>query len=74
MKELKINPILEKINNYKEKMDPTCPADGEIKTSTCYPELPTIREKNPGTSTEKTIGFVKMRSEQAMRPKSVRAL
>jgi hypothetical protein len=30
--------------------------------------------KKPGTSTEKTIGFVKMRSEQAMRPKSLRAL
>jgi hypothetical protein len=47
-------------------MDPTCPLDGEIKTSMCYPELPTIREK--------TIGFVKMRSEQAMRPKSLTAL
>jgi hypothetical protein len=55
-------------------MDPTCPPDGEIKTSTCYPELPPIREKKPGTSTEKTIGFVKMRLEQAMRPKSLRAL
>jgi hypothetical protein len=55
-------------------MDPTCPPDGEIKTSTCYPELPTIREKKPWTATAKTIGFVKMRSEQAMRPKSLRAL
>jgi hypothetical protein len=55
-------------------MDPTCPPDGEIRTSTCYPELPTIRGKKPGTFTEKTIGFVKMRSEQAMRPKSLTAL
>jgi hypothetical protein len=55
-------------------MDPTCPPDGEIKTSTCYPELPTIREKKPGMSTENTVGFVKMRSEQAMRPESMRAL
>jgi hypothetical protein len=55
-------------------MDPTCPPDGEIKTSMCGPGLPTIREKKPGTSTEKTVGFVKMRSEQAMRPKSLRAL
>jgi hypothetical protein len=55
-------------------MDSTCLPDGEIKTSTCYPELPTIREKKPGTSTEKTVGFVKMRSEQAMRPKSLRTL
>jgi hypothetical protein len=54
-------------------MDPTCPPDGEIKTSTCYPELPTIRENKPVTSTVNTIGFVKMRSEQAMRPKSLRA-
>jgi hypothetical protein len=38
------------------------------------PELPTIRGKKPGTSTENTIGSVKMRSEQAMRPKSLRAL
>jgi hypothetical protein len=55
-------------------MDPTCPPDGEIKTSTCHRELPTIREKKPGTAIGKTIGFVKMRSEQAMRPKSLRAL
>jgi hypothetical protein len=55
-------------------MDPTCPPDGAIKTSTCYPELSTIREKKAGMSTEKTIGFVKMRSEQAMRPKFLRAL
>jgi hypothetical protein len=55
-------------------MDSTCPPDGEIKTSTCYPELPTIRENKPGTSTEKTTGFVKMRSEQAMGPKSLTAL
>jgi hypothetical protein len=55
-------------------MDSTCPLDGEIKTSTWYPELPTIREKKPGMSTEKTIGSVKMRSEQAMRPKSPTAL
>jgi hypothetical protein len=55
-------------------MDPTCPPDEEIETSTCYPELPSFKEKKPGTPTEKTIGFVKMRSEQAMRPKSLRAL
>jgi hypothetical protein len=40
----------------------------------CYPELPTIRENKAGTSIKKTIGFVKMRLEQAMRPKSLRAL
>jgi hypothetical protein len=54
-------------------MDSTCPLDGEIKNCTCYPELPTIKEKKPGTSTEKTIGSVKMRPELAMRPKSLRS-
>jgi hypothetical protein len=74
MKELKTNLILEKINSYKEKWIQHVHRMERSKTSTGYPELPTIRENKPETSTEKTIGSVKMRSEQAMRPKSLRAL
>jgi hypothetical protein len=75
MKELKTNPVLEKINNYKKKwVQHVHRMERSRLPLACYPELPTIRKKKPGTYTEKTIGFVKMRLEQPMRPKSLRAL
>jgi hypothetical protein len=51
MKELKIQPVLEKINNYKQ-MDITCLQTGQISTPAHYYEIPTSRKEGPRIPTE----------------------
>jgi hypothetical protein len=53
MNELKTNPVLEKINNYKEKLIQHV---HRMERSRLPRALPTTREKKLGTSTENEVG------------------